>query len=70
MAEALCEIAGAPASYAVRAFPEARKKIDIGDFYSDGSLIERTLEWKPRVNARIALRRTLAFFRRELRHYA
>ncbi|MBI2513129.1 MAG: NAD-dependent epimerase/dehydratase family protein [Opitutae bacterium] len=70
LAEELRDIAGEKASYASRKFPEDRKKIDIGDFYSDGTLIEQTLGWKPRVDVRTALRRTVAYFRRELRHYA
>jgi len=53
----------------VRAFPAERKKIDIGDYYADWALIRATLGWEPRVALREGLRRTLAFYRRELRHY-
>lgn len=69
LAEELRDVAGEKARFVVRAFPEDRKKIDIGDFYSDGTLIEQTLGWKPRVNVRTALRRTVTYFRRERRHY-
>jgi nucleoside-diphosphate-sugar epimerase len=55
--------------YSVRQFPKDRKKIDIGDFYSDCSLIASTLEWTPRTSIRTALRRTVAFFRKELSNY-
>ncbi len=52
-----------------RQFPAERKKIDIGDYYADWSLIRDTLGWAPRVSLREALRRTLAYYRRELPHY-
>jgi UDP-glucose 4-epimerase len=52
-----------------RPFPAERKKIDIGDYYADWSLIRDTLGWAPRVSLREALRRTLAYYRRELPHY-
>jgi UDP-glucose 4-epimerase len=32
-------------------------------------LIQRTLGWRPRTRLRTALARTLAYYRRELRHY-
>jgi UDP-glucose 4-epimerase len=69
LAEELVALAGQGASYRVREFPADRRKIDIGDYYSDGTLIERTLGWKPRVKLRPALRRTVAYYRRELAHY-
>ncbi len=55
--------------YAVREFPAERKKIDIGDYYADWSLIRDTLGWTPRTALPVALRRTLAYYRKELRHY-
>jgi UDP-glucose 4-epimerase len=56
-------------SYRVRKFPADRRKIDIGDYYSDGSLIEQELGWKPRTTIRRALEKTVAYYRRELPHY-
>ena len=53
----------------VREFPAERKKIDIGDYYADWALIQETLGWRPRVTLREAVRRTLAYYRKELRHY-
>lgn len=44
-------------------FPAERKKIDIGDYYSDFSLIKETLGWRPRVNLEEGLKRTLDYFR-------
>ncbi|PTX97728.1 NAD-dependent epimerase/dehydratase family protein [Opitutus sp. ER46] len=55
--------------YVVREFPRDRRKIDIGDYYADDRLIGRVLGWKPRTDLRTALARTLAYYRRELRHY-
>ena len=56
-------------SFVVRAFPADRKKIDIGDYYADDRLIRKKLGWRPRTDLRTALARTVAYFRRELRHY-
>ena len=54
---------------AIRAFPAERQRIDIGDYYADDRRIRRQLGWRPRTDLRTALRRTLAFYRAELRHY-
>jgi UDP-glucose 4-epimerase len=68
LAETLVEINGG-GKFHVRAFPADRKKIDIGGFYADWSRIEQALGWRPRTGLRAALRRTLAFYRREREHY-
>jgi UDP-glucose 4-epimerase len=52
-----------------RAFPEERKKIDIGDFYSDFGLIRQELGWEPQVPLSRGLSLTLDFYRRYLPHY-
>lgn len=56
-------------SYVLRNFPEERKKIDIGDFYADFTLLRQSLGWRPRVTLFSALARTLAFYRKELPRY-
>ncbi len=56
-------------SFAVRQFPSDRRKIDIGDYYADDRAIGRKLGWKPRTDLRTALARTLAYYRKEFRHY-
>lgn len=61
LAAILVEVAGR-GGYEVCAFPEERKKIDIGDYYSDGSKIERDLGWKPTTSVREALEKTVAYF--------
>ncbi len=53
----------------VRAFPAERKRIDIGDYYSDCSKIARVLGWKPRVSLPAALARTFAYYRKHLPRY-
>jgi UDP-glucose 4-epimerase len=50
-------------------FPAERRRIDIGDYYADDSLIRSTLGWQPRVSLKEGLRQTLDFFRRNLDHY-
>lgn len=55
--------------YTVREFPADRKKIDIGDYYSDYSLIQKTLGWQPKTPLEISLRKTIEYFRMYLPHY-
>ena len=68
LAEQLVDVAG-QGSYRVKPFPADRRKIDIGDFYSDCGLIERELGWKPRTTIRQALTKTVAYYRKELPNY-
>jgi UDP-glucose 4-epimerase len=55
--------------YRLHPFPADRKKIDIGDYYADFTLIRETLGWQPRIRLPEALRRTLAYYRANLRYY-
>lgn len=50
-------------------FPAERKKIDIGDYYGNYSLIRETLGWQPKVELAVGLADTLQFFRQHLDHY-
>jgi nucleoside-diphosphate-sugar epimerase len=68
LAEILVAAAG-HGEFKVRDFPADRKKIDIGDFYADYTLILRQIGWRPRVGAREALERTVGYFRERLRDY-
>lgn len=68
LAKTLIEVAK-QGSFAVKQFPPERKKIDIGDFYSDCSLIESALGWKPRTTIAQALAHTVAYYRGELANY-
>ena len=51
-------------------FPEDRKKIDIGDFFGDFSLIKKELGWKPIVGLEEGLKTTVEFFEENYVHYA
>ena len=50
-------------------FPPERKAIDIGDYYSDFSLIRTELNWNPRVDLRDGLARTIEYVDANRRHY-
>jgi UDP-glucose 4-epimerase len=68
LAELLIAINGS-GEYTVRSFPEERKAIDIGDYYSDYSSIQRTLGWKPQTALADGLQRTLEYFRAHISRY-
>lgn len=53
----------------IREFPAERKRIDIGDYYADDSLIRATLGWEPAVRLPDGLARTLDFYRARLGAY-
>ena len=55
--------------FITKTYPADRKKIDIGDYYSDDRLIRETLGWKPRCSLKSALTRTLRFYEKELKNY-
>jgi nucleoside-diphosphate-sugar epimerase len=55
--------------YVIREFPEERKKIDIGDYYSDFTMIKNELGWEPKVDLTSGLATTLAFYRAQLAQY-
>lgn len=50
-------------------FPPDRKSIDIGDYYSDYSLIGRTLNWEPKTSLVVGLQRTITYYREHASHY-
>jgi UDP-glucose 4-epimerase len=68
LADLLIDVNG-DGEYIVRSFPPDRKRIDIGDYYADYSLIRSELGWKPKVTLRDGLARTLSFYREYLAHY-
>jgi UDP-glucose 4-epimerase len=50
-------------------WPEEKKRIDIGSFYTDSSKFRRAVGWRPRVDLRSGLERTIAFYRANLDQY-
>lgn len=57
------------ASFEVHAFPEDRKRIDIGDYYADDQAFRRLTGWAPQTELREGLRRTLEYYRQHLGQY-
>ena len=55
--------------FITRSFPAERKRIDIGDYYADDSLLRRTLGWQPKTNLRDGLAHTLTYYREHLARY-
>lgn len=49
--------------YVVREFPAARRRIDVGGYYADYTLLNSLCGWQPKVSLREGLSRTLAHFR-------
>ena len=68
LVELLVAVAGSGRFQCVE-WPPEKKAIDIGDFYADSSLIERTLGWRPVTALRDGLERTLRFYRAHAEHY-
>ena len=50
-------------------FPPERKAIDIGDYYSDFSLISSELGWQPKIGLPEGLSRTMAYYQTHHRNY-
>lgn len=56
-------------SFVHHSFPPNRKRIDIGDYYADCGLIQKTLGWGPKVSLQDGLARTLHFYQTHLSEY-
>lgn len=69
LADLLVAANGGKGTYAIRTFPPDRKRIDIGDYYSDDGRIRQMLGWQPQVGLREGLERTLAFYHTYRKHY-
>ena len=68
LAEFLVEL-GHGSTYNMVPFPSERAAIDIGDYYSDFSLIRQELGWQPRFRLREGLQRTVAYYQEHHAHY-
>ena len=50
-------------------WPDEKKRIDIGSFYSDSTKFRQTTGWSPAVDLREGLRRTIEYYRTHMPHY-
>jgi UDP-glucose 4-epimerase len=50
-------------------WPAEKRRIDIGSFYSDSTKFRDTTGWRPAVDLREGLRRTIDYYRANLPHY-
>ncbi len=64
----LIEVSGAGSVRYVE-WPDDKRRIDIGSFYSDSTRFTTSTGWQPRVDLRDGLTRTLAFYRDHWAHY-
>lgn len=55
--------------YICRQYPAERKRIDIGDYFADYSLIRDVLGWQPTVSLSDGLRLTVEFYQTHLQNY-
>ena len=60
---------GFEGSYELVSFPEDRKAIDIGDYYSDFSLITSELRWLPKTSLEDGLKKTIEYYKLHSSHY-
>jgi UDP-glucose 4-epimerase len=63
------DLAGAGGSVKTVPWPEERKRIDIGSVYLDHSQLTQTTRWRPLVDLREGLAKTIEFYRRHGEHY-
>ena len=68
LAELLIDVAGS-GRYELVPFPPERKAIDIGSIYVDDRKIRRVLKWRPRVDMREGLTRTIEYYREHRSQY-
>ena len=68
LAQLIIEITGR-GSVRLTPWPEARKRIDVGDVYSSYAKIERDLGWRPTVSLREGLMRMVDFYRTNRQYY-
>lgn len=68
LAELLIEVNGS-GQLEVQPFPQERRKIDIGDYYSCYQRFQQATGWTPRRSLRETLDRTLNFYKQNAHHY-
>jgi UDP-glucose 4-epimerase len=50
-------------------FPAERKRIDIGDYYSDYTKIKKELGWTPKISLHEGLARSIEYYKKYRQHY-
>ncbi len=68
LADLLVRVAGG-GDFTRRDYPAERKRIDIGDYYTNFDLVTSVTGWRPRVTLEDGLRATMAFYRENLARY-
>lgn len=68
LAHLIVEIAG-QGNVRLIPWPDARRRIDVGDVYSSYELIRRTLGWQPTTPLRAGLEQMIGFYQEHGRHY-
>lgn len=68
LAEMMVEL-GYGGTFELIPFPPERKAIDIGDYYSDFSLITHELGWTPKIELLEGLEKTMAYYQAHHAHY-
>jgi UDP-glucose 4-epimerase len=56
-------------TYDIRDFPPDRRRIDIGDYYTDDGAFRAMTGWAPATELDAGLRATLDYYRQNLAHY-
>ena len=60
---------GIKGSYELIPFPDDRKAIDIGDYYTDFSKISSELDWYPKISLEQGLKETIEYYNSNSIHY-
>lgn len=68
LGELLVKVAGS-GRLEKREFPEERRRIDLGDYWTDDNLFREATGWSPKVMLADGLARTVAFYRGRLHEY-
>jgi dTDP-glucose 4,6-dehydratase/UDP-glucose 4-epimerase len=61
--------AGYGGEFEIAPMPVEQGAIDIGDYFTDFSLISSELGWSPDVDLRTGIKKTLAFYSQNLKNY-
>jgi len=69
LAEVLVQANRGKGVFEIKEFPSERKKIDIGNYYSDFTFISKILGWTPRVSLIDGMRKTLEYYGRNMGAY-